>query len=80
MIIDQLVTFFGWCTVINWALMCVWLVFITAARDFTFKLHAAMFNITEVQFNAMHYGGLGFYKLMVFLFCLVPYVVLRFLM
>ncbi|MDN3640467.1 hypothetical protein QWY82_16850 [Simiduia curdlanivorans] len=79
MTIDQLATFFGWSTVINWAVMCIWLVFITAARDFTFKMHSAMFKISATQFNAMHYGGLGFYKLMVFLFNLVPYLVLRFL-
>lgn len=80
MTIESLTVFLGWCTLVNWVLLVGWVLMITLARSWVFSLHTALFDITQSQFNAMHYGGIGFYKLMTFMFNLTPYLVLRFLM
>ena len=43
------------------------------ARDWMFQLHARWFRLTPELFDAMHYGGLGLYKLAIWLLNLAPY-------
>ena len=75
---DNLRTFLGWCSVINLAMLTLWFLTIVFARDFVFRTHAWWFEISEERFDEIHYLMMGHYKLAVFLFCLTPYLVLRF--
>jgi len=75
---DNLRTFLGWCSVINLAMLTLWFLAIVFARDFVFRTHAWWFEISEERFDEIHYLMMGHYKLAVFLFCLTPYLVLRF--
>ena len=67
----------GWCTVINFGVLILWLLYLTLARDWTYRLHRRWFKISEETFNAIHYGGMGLFKIGVWLFNLVPYLALR---
>ena len=43
-----------------------------------FQLHTRWwFKLTPELFDAMHYGGLGIYKLAIWLLNLAPYIALR---
>lgn len=67
----------GWCAVINLGLLFWWFLFLSFAPDWTYRLHCKWFQLTKDQFNAIHYAGLMFFKISIFLFNLVPYFALR---
>tara|TARA_B100001964_G_C14111379_1_gene543989 strand:+ start:97 stop:351 length:255 start_codon:yes stop_codon:yes gene_type:complete len=75
--IENLRTLLGWCSVINMGMLAVWSLAFVFARGFVFRMHTRWFNISEERFDEIHYTMMGYYKLAVFLFNLVPYLVLR---
>ena len=75
--IRSLRTFLGWCVVINLGVLLYWFLAIVFARDFVFMVHTRWFTISEESFDAIHYTMMTFYKLVVIIFNLVPYLVLR---
>jgi len=40
-------------------------------------MHSKWFNIPVEKFDAIHYAGIAFFKISIFLFNLVPYFALR---
>lgn len=65
-----------WCTVINYGMLVVWILFFTLAHDMMYRLHVQWFRISVEQFDSIHYMGMTVYKVGILLFNLVPYVVL----
>jgi len=47
------------------------------ARNFVFRIHTRWFKIAEERFDEIHYTMMGYYKLMVFVFNVIPYLALR---
>ena len=77
MTVEMLRAFFGWCTLLNWAIMFIALFFMTALKGWTKRIHAKMFGIPEEEVSKAVYLVMIGYKSAVMLFCLVPYLVLR---
>ncbi len=77
MTIDFSREFLGWCVVINFGLLMWWLAMIIFARDWVHKMHGRWFRLTAEQFDLVHYAGMAFFKIAIFLFNVVPYVALR---
>ena len=77
MTMAQIMAMLGWCTLINFALLMWWFLFAVVAHDWTYRVHTKWFKISPEQFNAIHYGGMGIFKLIVIVFNLVPYLALR---
>ena len=75
--IETVRAFFAWCSVINIGLLLWWALFIIFAHDWTYRMHTKWYKLTVEQFDAIHYGGMGLFKLGIFLFNLVPYFALR---
>jgi len=59
------------------ALLLLWSGAFLFAHDWMFQLHARWFRLTPELFDALNYGGLGLYKLAIWLLNLAPYIVLR---
>jgi len=78
MTLDQLREFLGWCTIINYAVLIYWFIMLVWAHNLVYRAHSRWFRLSEEAFDAMNYGGMGLYKLGIFVFNLVPYLVLRF--
>lgn len=76
MTIELLRELFGWCAVINVALMLWWFLFVTLAPDFIFRIHSKMFHVSKDQLAVIHYVGILIYKLIVLVFILIPYIAL----
>lgn len=72
--------FLGWATLINLGILIYWFVVIVFAREWIYAIHTRWFNVTESQFDAIHYGGMGLYKLLIVFFNLIPWLVLRYLL
>ncbi len=67
----------GWCCVINFAVLFVWFTGFMVARNWMFKVHGKWFKLSQEQFDAIHYAGLGLFKMSIVLFNLAPYLALR---
>lgn len=74
--IEFLQAFFGWCTVLNYGLLIFWFIMFMFARDLLLRVHVGMFSISEQAFLTTHYAGMGLFKILVFVFNLVPWIVL----
>lgn len=67
----------GWCSLINLAILMVWFLFLASAHDWVYRLHRRWFDLSPAVFDAMHYAGMGLFKIGILLFNLIPYLVLR---
>ena len=69
-------SFLGWNLVIHWSILLVWVILLKWAPSPIYKLHNYWVPITKQAFSMIHYGGIGLYKLLIFVFVMVPYLVL----
>ncbi len=67
----------GWSALINYGLLIVWFLFFILAHDWMYRIHTRFFTLSSEKFDAMHYGSMAIFKLMVIVFNLVPYIALR---
>jgi len=72
-----LTTFFGWCTVINFSLLILAGVAWMVLKDGVAGLGAPMFGVTEAELKVTFLRVLLQYRAGIFLFNLVPWVVLK---
>lgn len=74
--IDTLREFLGWCSVINIGIIFYWFLMISFAHDLVYRWHSKWFQLSTETFDTIHYAGITFLKLIVFVFNIVPYLVL----
>ena len=67
----------GWATLINWGMLFIWWFFISVGRDLTYRVHSKFFTIPEDRFDEIHYKGIMYFKVLIFVFNLAPYLALR---
>lgn len=67
----------GWCCLINMGLLLWWFLIILLARNWVYRIHGKWFKLSEESFDAIHYSGIAFFKITIFVFNIVPYVALR---
>jgi hypothetical protein len=68
--------FFMWCSILNIIFLTFsWLIF-WLGRNWIYKIHTRWFKISDQQFDSLWYGLLGFYKISIFLFNIVPFIAL----
>jgi hypothetical protein len=66
----------AWCAVINVGLLLLWLLFFMLAHDLVYRTHGKWFKLSVERFDAIHYAGMAFFKICIFLFNIVPYFAL----
>ena len=74
--IDSIRAFFMWCTILNFALLVFSSLFCICAGDWIYRIHSKWFSIPREVFNVAIYSFLGLYKILVFVFNLIPYIAL----
>ena len=67
----------GWCSLINIGLLLFWGLLLMLAHDWMYRLHTKWFKLSEESFDKIHYAGITFFKIIVFVFNIVPYLALR---
>ncbi|MBL7215948.1 MAG: hypothetical protein ISS71_09750 [Phycisphaerae bacterium] len=63
-----------WCSIINVGLMIFMFLILWLGRGWVYKMHSKMFPISESQFNVIAYSFLGVYKLLVYVFNIIPWI------
>ena len=77
MTLEMIRSALAWCAVINIGLLLWWLLFFILAHDWMYRIHSKWFDIPVEKFDAIHYAGMAFLKISIFLFSLTPYLALR---
>jgi len=77
MTVDILRGVLGWCAVINVGLLLWWFLLLAFAHDWVYRMHSKWFKIPLETFNAIHYAGMAFFKIAIFVFNIIPYFALR---
>ena len=62
------------CFVIGMVFMLIWFFICIAAGDCMYRIHSKWFALSKHEFVVIHYCGLMFMKICIFLFFLVPYI------
>ncbi|OED44458.1 hypothetical protein AB833_01605 [Chromatiales bacterium (ex Bugula neritina AB1)] len=76
----QLLTdFFFWCSVINGALLALWVVLMMLAPDLVYKTQYRWFPLGREAFAETMYRFLGLFKILYLMFNLVPWIALKIL-
>ena len=75
--VELITAVLGWCTLFNLALLAWWALFILFAHDWTYRMHTHWFRLSEERFDSLHYALMGFFKLTIIVFNLMPYLALR---
>lgn len=68
--------FLLWCTIINLGLLLYWWLMFIFARDWILRFHGKWFRLSGEQFDGIHYAGMALFKILIFVFNLVPYLAL----
>ena len=78
MSIDILLSVLGWCAIINMGLLIFWFLILVFAHDWVYRIHSKWFEIPVETFNSIHYAGMTFFKIAIFVLNVIPYFVLCF--
>lgn len=75
--INELKSFLLWCLGINYAILFIWFGALVVAHDWVYRMHTRWFRLSRETFDAIHYGGVSFYKIGVVLLNLAPWLALH---
>jgi hypothetical protein len=67
----------AWCSVINLGLLLFWVLWLKLAHDLVYRIHGKWFKLSTERFDEIHYQGMLFFKILIFLFNITPYLALR---
>jgi hypothetical protein len=67
----------GWCSAINIGLLLFWWLWFMLAHDFMYRFHGKWFKLSVERFDEINYSLMGFFKIGIILFNIVPYFALR---
>lgn len=77
MTLSTLREFLLWNMVINVGLLIFSSLMILAMRDWVYRLHGKMFRLPEEKIASAMYKIIAFYKIIIIVFNVVPYIALR---
>lgn len=75
--IQTLTVFFMWCSIINFGLLLFLGLIFLLAPNLTYKLQSMFVPISRETFNVVFYSFMGFFKVIVLVFNVVPWIVLE---
>ena len=80
MTIEQLTTFFAWNSAINIVFLLIAALALAVFRGWVMGIHSAMMGVEEADLPKLYFQYLSAYKVLTLVLCVVPYLVLRFVM
>jgi hypothetical protein len=67
----------GWCSMINAGLLLFSMAGLRLFRDVAYRTYGEPFGLSVDSFNTLQYEGLITFKILIIVFNIVPYIVLR---
>lgn len=73
---EQLATVFAWATGLNLALYLLAVIAVAGFRERLSVLHGRMFGVEPAEMRRLYIAYIATYKLLIIVFCLVPWLAL----
>ncbi len=74
---ENLTEFLGWCAVLNLAMLLVSTICVTVFRRPMLSLHGRILGLAPDDLKRMYVNYLAFFKVLVIVFSVVPYIALK---
>ena len=74
--IQTLTSFFMWCSIINIGILFFLALIYMLAPNLTYRLQSQFISISRETFDIVFYSFIGFFKVVVLVFNVVPWIVL----
>lgn len=74
---EALIQFFGWSSVINITLLVITGLAITLLRKPISKIHTMFSGVDETELYKSYFNYIAFYKILIIVFNIVPYIALK---
>jgi hypothetical protein len=74
--LESLTRFFMWCTILNVGMQIFFFVVMLTFKDTAYRMQKKFFPLTNEQLDLVMYCFLGGFKLLVTVFCIVPWIAL----
>lgn len=75
--LELLRSFFGWCAVLNMLLLMFSTGWLVVLRNPIAGIHSKLFKIDPAELDLLYFRYLATFKVLIIVFNLVPYLVLR---
>ncbi len=72
--------FLGWNLIIQWGILLLAALFVMGASDWVVRIHRKFIDLPREKLLVSYWWFLAVYKVLIIMFLLGPYVVLRWLM
>ncbi|MGM0622592.1 MAG: DUF6868 family protein [Campylobacterota bacterium] len=69
--------FLLWSLLLNLAMLSWWFFIYSYKKEFVHRLHRIWFDLSDTDFDRIHYSGMALYKILIFVFNLIPLLVLH---
>ena len=73
---DIITEFFMWCTIINVSIIFISVIVFSLFSNFSYKNNKNLFSGNQIEFKKVIYTILLYYKVLVIVFNIVPFLVL----
>ncbi|KFL36524.1 DUF6868 family protein [Arenimonas donghaensis] len=74
---DPITELLLWSLAINYGILLVWLAALVWFRAPVRRLHRRWFTLSDEVFDAVHYGAMAAYKLLIIVFNLTPLIAIQ---
>jgi hypothetical protein len=74
--IETVRSFFLWCTVINYAVLLLWVVIFWFVHDWHYRLTNRFFKVSVETYDLVNFSGIAAFKIAIILLNLVPFLAL----
>jgi hypothetical protein len=65
-----------WCTILNYGVLLLWGVLMLLPHSWLYRITGRFFRVSIEQFDTIQCAGIVLYKLLIFVFNLVPLIAL----
>lgn len=69
--------FYLYSFLISYFILIFWFSMILLLKDWVYDLHCKWFSMSKEDFDKIHYFLMGFYKLLIFVMFMIPYLSLK---
>lgn len=75
--INEIVTFLGWCSIINFCILSISSLLLLSFKGFVTGFHSKISGVDKKELLCLYFQYLANYKVIIIVFNFVPYIALK---
>jgi len=74
---NEMIVFFGWCTVINMSILAFAALFLTLFKSVAINIHSKLLGVSASELPKLYFTYLAHYKIGILILNIAPYIALK---